>query len=88
MRGYFENVRGDTKHCMPVFAPDVEEIYKNETKTTTTTPSATAAVLGAVAPTTTPTTPTGHNGGLHLSSSCSKFLVGAALAIGSTILLF
>lgn len=68
--------------CVPAVGPEEESV---NITTKATKPSATVTAQVAV-PTIT-TTPTGSNGGAHLGASCSKFIAGAALAIGSTIAL-
>ncbi|KAF9150705.1 hypothetical protein BG015_007475 [Linnemannia schmuckeri] len=74
------NIKGDVR-CVAAVGPEEPA----NTTTTATKPSATVATPVAV-PTTT-TTPTGSNGSVHLGTSCSKLIAGAALAIVSTIVL-
>jgi hypothetical protein len=80
IRKAISNIRqvGD---CMPYLDSADKALWANATAT------ATVSAPVAAAPTTS-ATPTGHNGGAHLTSSCSKLLASAALAIGSAIVFF
>ncbi|KAF9289573.1 hypothetical protein BGZ88_007710 [Linnemannia elongata] len=68
------NISGDVR-CMPFFAPDLAN-----TTTTATKPSVTVGAPVAVPSST--KTPNGSNRGTPLGAACSKFIAGAALAIG------